>query len=143
MSVVLRPDPLGEIEAVYHRDLARFVRVARAIIGEEQRAYDAVQEAFTRAVERRRSFRRRGPIEAWLWRIVVNEARKQVGSAGGEAAAHDVPVASNGRPSADAEVRAAIAALPESRCFCAITPISIMRRSRPRSESGGARWRPR
>jgi RNA polymerase sigma-70 factor (ECF subfamily) len=113
MSVVLRPDPLHEIEAVYHRDLERFVRVARGIVGEEQAAYDTVQEAFTRAVERRRSFRRRGPIEAWLWRIVVNEARKQVVGAGREAAAQDMTAASNGRPSADADVRAAIAALPE------------------------------
>jgi RNA polymerase sigma-70 factor (ECF subfamily) len=111
--VVLRPDPLPEIEALYREELARFVRVARAIVGEEQAALEVVQEAFTRAVEKRRSFRRRGPIEAWLWRIVVNEARKRASGARREAATAHPRTPSNGRPPADADVRAAIAALPE------------------------------
>jgi RNA polymerase sigma-70 factor, ECF subfamily len=85
MSVVLRPDPLPEIEQLYRAGRVRFVRVARAIVGDEQTARDVVQEAFTRAVEKRGSFRRRGPLEAWLWRIVVNEARKR-GAAGAHSA---------------------------------------------------------
>jgi RNA polymerase sigma-70 factor, ECF subfamily len=111
--VVLRPDPLPEIEALYREDLARFVRVARAIVGEEQAARDAVQEAFMRAVEKRRSFRRRGPIEAWVWRIVINEARKKASSTRRVAPAADSASAGNGRPPSDADVRAAISALPE------------------------------
>ncbi len=110
---MLRPDPLPEIEALYREELARFVRVARAIVGEEQAARDVVQEAFMRAVEKRRSFRRRGSIEGWLWRIVVNEARKRASGARREAAALVSGSASNGRPPGDADVRAAISALPE------------------------------
>jgi RNA polymerase sigma factor (sigma-70 family) len=34
-----------------------------------------VQEAFVRAVRLRRSYTRRGSLDAWLWRIVVNTAR--------------------------------------------------------------------
>jgi RNA polymerase sigma-70 factor (ECF subfamily) len=34
-----------------------------------------VQEAFVTAVRKRRSFRGDGPLEAWVWRIVVNTAR--------------------------------------------------------------------
>jgi RNA polymerase sigma-70 factor (ECF subfamily) len=34
-----------------------------------------VQEAFARAVRRRRDFRGSGSLEAWVWRIVVNAAR--------------------------------------------------------------------
>lgn len=115
MSVVPRRDPLPELESLYRRDLARFVRVARAIVGEEQGARDAVQEAFTRAVEKRRSFRRRGPVEAWVWRIVVNEARKRAVAAARQVPSPDVDeaAASNGRPAVDGDVRAAVAALPE------------------------------
>ena len=111
---MLRADPLPELELLYRREISRYVRVARAIVGEEQAALDAVQEAFTRAVEKRRSFRRRGPLEAWVWRIVVNEARKRAAARSRAAPFPEEPVASgNGRPDADAEVRAAVAALPE------------------------------
>lgn len=111
--MVLGPDPLPEIEELYRRDLARFVRVARAIVSDEQVAFEVVQEAFMHAVEKRRSFRRRGPIEAWLWRIVVNEARKRTSAARREGANAGALGMSNGRPPADAAVRVAIAALPE------------------------------
>jgi len=111
---VLRADPLPELESLYRSELPRYVRVARAIVGDEQTAFDAVQEAFTRAVEKRRSFRRSGPIEAWVWRIVVNEARKRAATGSRRAALLDETLASgNGRPDVDAEVRAAVAALPE------------------------------
>jgi hypothetical protein len=91
MLVVLRPDPLPEIEQLYRAELVRFVRVARAIVGDEQAARDVVQEAFTRAVEKRSSFRRRGPLEAWLWRIVVNEARKRAAAVAPAAYAEKEP----------------------------------------------------
>jgi RNA polymerase sigma-70 factor (ECF subfamily) len=128
---VLRADPLPELESLYRRDHARFVRVASAIVGEQLGAEDAVQDAFTRAVEKRRSFRRRGPLEAWVWRIVVNEARKRAAARSRNiSAADDALVSGNGRPDADAEVRTAVAALPErqrlavflrecrTRCMC-------------------------
>jgi RNA polymerase sigma-70 factor (ECF subfamily) len=108
---VVRSDPLPEIERLYRDQFARFVRVARAIVGEEQTARDVVQEAFTRAVEKRGSFRRRGPIEAWLWRIVVNEARKR--PTGRPLELPDVTASADGRPGVEAEVRMAVAALPD------------------------------
>jgi RNA polymerase sigma factor (sigma-70 family) len=111
MQVVLRPDPLPEIEQLYRAERVRFVLVARAIVGDEQTARDVVQEAFTRAVEKRSSFRRRGPLEAWLWRIVVNEARAV--AVAHPAHTEEAVESSNGRPPVDAEVRVAIAALPE------------------------------
>jgi len=67
---------LAEIEGLYRRDFVRFVRLACAVVGEEQVALDVVQQAFVRAVHKRRSFRGQGPLEAWIWRIVLNEARK-------------------------------------------------------------------
>ena len=67
---------LEEIEAVYRREFERFLRVASSIVGDEEAGYDAVQEAFAQAIRHRRGFGRRGPLEAWLWRTVVNSARK-------------------------------------------------------------------
>ena len=65
---------LQEIEAVYLRDRLTFVRVAAKIVGDPHEANDAVQEAFAHAVRKRRSYRGSGPLEAWLWRLVVNSA---------------------------------------------------------------------
>src|SRR5215217_3197457 len=71
----MRRDALAEIEAVYRRRFPAFLRVAVAIVGDEQLARDAVQDGFVRAVRYRR--RLRGAPEAWIWRIVVNEARRR------------------------------------------------------------------
>jgi len=66
---------LDELEALYRTRLPEFRRAAAAIAGDEEAGRDAVQEAFAAAVRKRRSWRRRGPLEAWVWRIVVNKAR--------------------------------------------------------------------
>jgi len=66
---------LDELREVYERRLAEFRRVAAAIVDDRETACDAVQEAFVRAVRLRRSYTRRGSLDAWLWRIVVNTAR--------------------------------------------------------------------
>jgi RNA polymerase sigma-70 factor (ECF subfamily) len=66
---------LDELEALYRAKLPEFRRAAAAIAGDEEAGRDAVQEAFATAVRKRRSWLRRGPLEAWVWRIVVNKAR--------------------------------------------------------------------
>ena len=72
------PDELlARIEEIYRGDYRRFLRVAIGILRDEERAVDAVQEAFATAVQRRRSFRAEGSLEAWIWRIVVNAALKE------------------------------------------------------------------
>jgi len=64
-------EALGALyEAGYHR----FLRVAEAITGELQLAQDAVQDAFALAIRRRSQFRADGPLEGWVWRVVVNAA---------------------------------------------------------------------
>jgi RNA polymerase sigma-70 factor (ECF subfamily) len=75
---LFHPSPgaeLDEIEAVYRESAVKLRRIAAAIIGDREAALDAVQLGFSTAVRRRASFRGDGPIEAWVWRIVVNEAR--------------------------------------------------------------------
>jgi RNA polymerase sigma-70 factor, ECF subfamily len=70
-------DPLlAEIEALYRARFAYFVRVARAIVGDRERALEAVQDGFADAIRSRHTFRRDGSLEAWVWRAVVNAAQK-------------------------------------------------------------------
>jgi DNA-directed RNA polymerase specialized sigma24 family protein len=64
-----------DLEALYRERLADFTRVATAIAGDEEGGRDAVQEAFAKALRKRRRFRGDGSLEAWVWRIVVNAAR--------------------------------------------------------------------
>lgn len=108
--------PSSEIEGIYRTRYGRFMRVAVAVLRDECLAEEAVHEAFVRALRHRRRFRGRGPLEAWLWRIVVNEARRiaserrtlpipAVGAAEGAAS-------SNGHGERGA-VEPLIAALPE------------------------------
>jgi DNA-directed RNA polymerase specialized sigma24 family protein len=64
-----------DLEALYRARVQDFRRVAAAIAGDRELGCDAVQDAFAKAVRRRRSFAGRGSLEAWVWRIVVNAAR--------------------------------------------------------------------
>jgi DNA-directed RNA polymerase specialized sigma24 family protein len=64
-----------ELEALYRERLPDFTRVATAIAGDEEAGRDAVQEAFAKALRKRRRFRGDGNLEAWVWSIVVNAAR--------------------------------------------------------------------
>ena len=109
----------AEIEAVYRRRYGRFLRVAVAILRDEQLAEEAVHDAFVRALRHRLGFGERGALEAWLWRIVVNEALRRrareqrallspLGS-GGDLSA---PAATNGHRESGA-LEATVAALPE------------------------------
>jgi RNA polymerase sigma factor (sigma-70 family) len=67
---------LVEFERLYERDFHAFVRVARAIVGDAQLAVDAVHDGLTAAIRGRDGYRGDGPFEAWVWRAVVNAARK-------------------------------------------------------------------
>jgi RNA polymerase sigma-70 factor, ECF subfamily len=104
---------LGAIEELYRARLPEFRRVAAVMVGDRELARDAVQEGFARAVRERATFRGDGPLEAWLWRIVINTARSE-GRAQRRIAPQTEPSAlSNGHTDAEAEVRAAIGLLPE------------------------------
>jgi DNA-directed RNA polymerase specialized sigma24 family protein len=65
----------GELEQLYRAKRPEFCRAAAAIAGDRALGEDAVQEAFAKALRKRRTYRGRGPLEAWVWRIVVNAAR--------------------------------------------------------------------
>ena len=103
---------MAELEALYRERYPVFLRVARATVRDDGAAADAVHDAFVQAVRNRRSFRGDGSLEAWVWRMVVNAARKRrrdrPEAAADPAEATDVSPNGFGDP-----VRAVVAALPE------------------------------
>src|SRR5487761_133285 len=72
----VRDRRLEEIERLYRERRPHFVQVAQAIVGDRERAVEAVQDGFADAIRSRGQFRGEGPLEAWVWRAVVNAAKK-------------------------------------------------------------------
>jgi RNA polymerase sigma factor (sigma-70 family) len=103
---------LDELEMLYRSRFDVFARVAATVTGDADQARDAVQDAFATAVRKRGSFRGDGPLEAWVWRIVLNAARTEVRRTR-PAVDLDEPAAGNGHPERDVELRVALARLPE------------------------------
>ena len=115
-EMVAREATIEELEVLYRAELPRFVRAAAAIVGDEAAGRDAVQEAFVRAVRKRTSFRFESPLEAWVWRIVINEAlaqRRRRASEFERASESAITPSTNHVPEHDSAVRAWVAALPE------------------------------
>jgi RNA polymerase sigma-70 factor, ECF subfamily len=108
---------LAEIASAYAECAPRLRRVAAGILGDADLAQDVVQEAFARAIRKRAGFARTGPVEAWLWRVVVNTAlnRRRLEAAEkmtGRRLRSSQSVAENGSAD-DAPVRSLVAALPD------------------------------
>jgi RNA polymerase sigma-70 factor (ECF subfamily) len=102
-----------DLEEVYRLRYRHFLRVATAIVGEEDAAHDAVQEGFASALRHRKEFRGDGPLEAWVWSAVVNAAKKTRRRATTRAAVELESTVPNGAHADQASVRAWIAGLPE------------------------------
>jgi RNA polymerase sigma factor (sigma-70 family) len=67
------------IEALYRERYGRFRDGVATITGDYESARDVVQEAFARALRKRRTYRGEGSLEAWVWRIALRTAREHVG----------------------------------------------------------------
>jgi RNA polymerase sigma-70 factor (ECF subfamily) len=106
---------LAEIESLYRDRFADFVAVAASIVGERESAREAVQDAFASVVRSQGDFRGEAPLEAWVWRAVINAARKKRRRYALEARTRLAAPASNGSaPDREAsELSGLIAALPE------------------------------
>ena len=112
-------DREAEIERIYRGRYGRFLRVAVAILRDEQLAEEAVHDGFVRALRHGGGFAERGSLEAWLWRIVVNEARRrssaerQTVPVAPAALADDADAASPNGHREGGAVEALVATLPE------------------------------
>jgi RNA polymerase sigma-70 factor (ECF subfamily) len=102
---------LDEIEALYRARFHAFVRTAAAVVGDVDSGREAVQEGFATAVRKRSTYRGDGSLEAWVWPIVLNEARDRL-----RRRTPAVPVGSeptDEHETRDDELRLALAGLPE------------------------------
>jgi RNA polymerase sigma-70 factor, ECF subfamily len=67
-------DDHAAFEALMRRHNQRLFRVARAILGDDAEAEDALQDAYLDAYRHMDTFRREAELLTWLTRIVVNQA---------------------------------------------------------------------
>jgi RNA polymerase sigma factor (sigma-70 family) len=112
MVVGSRGAAVEELEAVYRSGFESFVRVATVITHDPDAARDAVQAAFVAAIRGRRGYRGNGPLEGWIWRIVVNEARRLARHRRDDSELPEPPAA-NGNGHDELGVRRYVAALPQ------------------------------
>jgi RNA polymerase sigma factor (sigma-70 family) len=68
---------VADLEALYRTRYGHFLRVAILITHDQGNAHDAVQDGFAATIRSLPSYRGEGPLEAWVWRAVVNAAKKQ------------------------------------------------------------------
>jgi RNA polymerase sigma factor (sigma-70 family) len=101
-----------DLEALYRARYRHFLRVALLITHDEDGGHEAVQEGFAAAIRARRSYRGDGTLEAWVWRAVVNAAKKQLRHPAA-VALHEPTSSENGDAAEERVVRAWIASLPE------------------------------
>lgn len=104
---------LPEIEAA----IPALRRYARALLRDADRADDLVQDCLERAIARRHDWRGDGPVQGWLFRILINRHRDLMRAAPGHLVAVDdlpelaTPGAQDGHM-ALAEVHRAMGRLP-------------------------------
>lgn len=106
-------DRIDALEALYRRSFPDFLRVATAIVGDRERARDAVQDGFVQAVRSLAHQREEGSLDGWVWRIVVNAARKARRGHRDEGSLDAGLAAANGHRDDATAVRAAIAELSD------------------------------
>lgn len=104
---------VDDLEEVYRLGYAQFLRVATAIGGDEDAGHEAVQDGFADVLRHRRSFRGDGPLEAWVWRAVVNAAHRARSKRLLLAPFPAAEPAENGAPVEHGYIRSWLAALPE------------------------------
>jgi RNA polymerase sigma factor (sigma-70 family) len=105
---------VGDLEALYRARYRHFLRVATLITRDEGTAHDAVQEGFATTIRSLDSYRGEGLLEAWIWRAVVNAAKKQQRHFSAAALEGDEPTSRQNGAETDARlIRTWIAALPE------------------------------
>lgn len=81
VSSVVSGEGLSEgFGAIERHDVDRAYRLAWAILGNDEDAQDATQDALTSAWQQRRTLRDPERLEAWLSRIVINKCRDRLRS---------------------------------------------------------------
>lgn len=102
------------IEELYRQRYGRFRDGVATITGDRESARDVVQEAFARALRKRRSFRGEGSLEAWVWRIALRTARESLRGSSRASLNGSLPASLN-EPDRDPALAEALQSLPPKR----------------------------
>jgi DNA-directed RNA polymerase specialized sigma24 family protein len=70
-------DKEAALERLYRERYTRFRDGLATITGSYDTAHDVVQDAFAKALVKRRGFRSDGSLEGWVWRIAFRLALKE------------------------------------------------------------------
>lgn len=104
-----------EIEALYRERYTAFRNGLLPLAGTSDRAHDAVQEAFARALRRREDFRGEGSLEGWVWRIAFRVALANRHNQLGTSLEQAFELAEIPHPERDPELAEALLRLPPRR----------------------------
>jgi RNA polymerase sigma factor (sigma-70 family) len=104
---------LSDLEDLYRARFRAFAALAAAVVGDEGDPFDVVQDSFVTAVRKRRRFRGDAPLEAWVWRIVLNRARDSRRTQTRRDALRSEAAASANGHDGESELRALVARLPQ------------------------------
>lgn len=104
-----------EIEALYRERYRAFRNGLLPLAGTSERAHDAVQEAFVRALRRRDEFRGEGSLEGWVWRIALRVALASRRERQGVSLEEAFGLAEIPHPERDPELAEALLRLPPRR----------------------------
>ncbi|MHB8418537.1 MAG: RNA polymerase sigma factor [Myxococcales bacterium] len=102
---------LPAIEGLYRKHGAMVLRRARAILGDEQRAKDVLQEVFVRAIQAGDSFRGQASPVTWLYQVTTNLCLNRIRDELRRAELDGRQEAQSGAAPASAEDRATVAEL--------------------------------
>ena len=102
------------LEELYCERYASFRRALTPVAGSYEAAHDVVQEAFARALARRRQCRDEAAVAGWVWRIAWNVALGRR-DGGREVPFEDAFVATLVEPADDPGLEQALAVLPPRR----------------------------
>ncbi len=83
-----------------------------AVVRNPEDATEVVQEGFAQALARRREFRSEGPLEAWIWKIVLRKAFDRSGSTHAAVSLDERPEIGLPDPERDPALAAALRELP-------------------------------
>ena len=104
------------IEDLYRRRYVRFRNTLATVTGSHESARDVVQEAFARALRKRRSLRDERAVEMWVWRIALRVAIEQRrNGSGSEVSLDDLPEFTLVEPQRDPALETALRRLPPRR----------------------------
>jgi RNA polymerase sigma-70 factor, ECF subfamily len=104
-----------DIQGLYRERYGAFRSGLVPLVGTSERAHDAVQEAFARALRQREEFRGEGSLEGWVWRIAFRLALASRRELQGVSLEDTFELAEIPHPERDPELAEAILRLPPRR----------------------------